>query len=128
MKNNISRRTILKKGCAAVTAATLANSTHLSYSIGSFFDDFIATVLGIWVFKFYETEVFLPIMYITVAIIIYGLWNAFNDPIAGHISGYSFNFMKRFGKRFSWFIIGFWRLFGAIDDTNEFAEERRICC
>ena len=32
MNNNISRRTILKKGCAAVTATTLANSTHLSYA------------------------------------------------------------------------------------------------
>ena len=31
---------------------------HASYAIGSFFDDFIITCLGIMVFKFYETEVF----------------------------------------------------------------------
>lgn len=78
---------------------------HLSYALGSFFDDFIATVLSTWVFKFYETEVFLPIFFITLGIVIYGIWNAFNDPLAGHISGYSFNFMKKYGKRFTWFIM-----------------------
>lgn len=78
---------------------------HASYALGSFFDDFVATVLSMWVFKFYETEIFLPILFITLAIVIYGIWNAINDPIAGHISGYSFNFMKKYGKRFSWFII-----------------------
>lgn len=82
-----------------------SGKTHLSYSLGSFFDDFIATVLATWVFKFYETEVFLPIAFITIAIIIYGIWNAINDPLAGHISGTSFHFMKRYGKRFTWFIM-----------------------
>ncbi len=82
-----------------------STKTHLSYSLGSFFDDFIATVLATWVFKFYETEIFLPVAFISVAIVIYGFWNAVNDPLAGHISGFSFNFMKRYGRRFTWFII-----------------------
>ena len=79
--------------------------THTSYAIGSFFDDFIITCLGIMVFKFYETEVFLPIIFITIAITIYGLWNMINDPIAGHISDKSFEFMRKRGKRFTWFLI-----------------------
>jgi GPH family glycoside/pentoside/hexuronide:cation symporter len=79
--------------------------THASYALGSMFDDFIITVLGIMVFKFYETEVFLPIIWITIAIIIYGVWNMVNDPIAGHISDQSINFMRRKGKRFTWFLI-----------------------
>ena len=78
---------------------------HTSYAIGSFFNDFITTVLAMWVFKFYETEVFLPIALITIAVIIYGFWNMINDPIAGHISDKSFIFMKRKGKRFTWFMI-----------------------
>ena len=49
---------------------------HLSYALGSFLNDLIATSLGMWVFKFYETEVFLPVGLISIAVIIYGLWNA----------------------------------------------------
>ena len=83
-----------------------STKTHASYALGSLFDDFIITALGIMVFKFYETEVFLPIVFITIAIIIYGLWNMINDPIAGHISDKSsIEFMRRRGKRFTWFII-----------------------
>ena len=82
-----------------------STKTHASYALGSLFDDFIITALGIMVFKFYETEVFLPIIFITIAISIYGLWNMINDPIAGHITDKSIEFMKRRGKRFTWFII-----------------------
>ncbi|MFW9897847.1 MAG: MFS transporter [Candidatus Thorarchaeota archaeon] len=78
---------------------------HTSYALGSFFNDFIITVLSMWVFKFYETEVFLPIALITLAVILYGFWNMINDPIAGHISDRNIQFMKSKGKRFTWFII-----------------------
>ena len=54
---------------------------HISYSLGSFFDDFLATALSFMVFKFYETEVFLQVSFITVAIIIYGLYCAFSQRI-----------------------------------------------
>ena len=89
------------------TVSKIENTSrvHASYAIGSFFDDFIITCLGIMVFKFYETEVFLPIIFITIAITIYGLWNMINDPIAGHISDKSFEFMRKRGKRFTWFLI-----------------------
>ncbi|MHA1492261.1 MAG: MFS transporter [Promethearchaeota archaeon] len=76
-----------------------------SYALGTFFDDLIATALGILVFKFYETEIFLPISFITMAIIIYGFWNMINDSIVGHISDRNIEFMKHWGKRFTWFII-----------------------
>ena len=91
-----------KEGISEIEHST---KVHASYAIGSFFDDFIITCLGIMVFKFYETEVFLPIIFITVAITIYGLWNMINDPIAGHISDKSIEFMKKKGKRFTWFLI-----------------------
>ncbi len=82
-----------------------STKTHTSYALGSFFNDFIATALSMWVFKFYETEVFLPILLITIAVVIYGIWNMVNDPIAGHISDRNIQFMKTRGKRFTWFII-----------------------
>jgi GPH family glycoside/pentoside/hexuronide:cation symporter len=78
---------------------------HFSYSFGSFFDDFLATVLSFMVFKFYETEIFLHVTLVTAAIIIYGLWNMFNDPLAGHISNRNIKYMRKYGKRFTWFLI-----------------------
>ena len=77
---------------------------HASYALGSFFDDFLATALSFMVFKFYETEIFLNITLITIVVVIYGLWNMFNDPLAGHISNLNIKFMKKRGKRFTWFL------------------------
>ncbi|MFX0060028.1 MAG: MFS transporter, partial [Candidatus Heimdallarchaeota archaeon] len=78
---------------------------HASYALGSFFDDFLATALSFMVFKFYETEVFLNITLISIVVVIYGLWNMFNDPLAGHISNLNLRFMKKRGKRFTWFLL-----------------------
>jgi GPH family glycoside/pentoside/hexuronide:cation symporter len=79
--------------------------THLSYSLGSFFDDFLATVVSFMVFKFYETEVFLPVFYISLGIVLYGFWNMINDPIVGHISNKNIDFMRKKGKRYTWFLL-----------------------
>ena len=77
-----------------------SNKIHWSYSFGSFFDDFGTTVLGTWYFIFYETEIGLNTILISIALIIYGIWNAINDPIAGVISDYPFKFTRKKGKRF----------------------------
>ncbi|MBN2157005.1 MAG: MFS transporter [Candidatus Lokiarchaeota archaeon] len=79
--------------------------THLSYSFGSFFDDFIMTAFSIRVYHFYETELLLPGVFVSVAIAIYGAWNMFNDPLAGYISDKEFKFTRKLGKRFTWFIL-----------------------
>jgi GPH family glycoside/pentoside/hexuronide:cation symporter len=79
--------------------------THTSYSLGSFYSDFLSTVLSLMVFKFYETEIFLPLIFITIGIVIYGIWNMLNDPFAGYISERNIGFMKKMGKRFTWFLI-----------------------
>ncbi|MHA1899334.1 MAG: MFS transporter [Promethearchaeota archaeon] len=81
------------------------SKTHLSYSFGSFLDDFIMTAFSMRVYLFYETELFLPNALISIAMIIYGIWNMFNDPIAGYVSDKHFRFTKKFGKRFTWFIL-----------------------
>ena len=82
-----------------------STGVHLSYSAGSFLNDFLSTVLAMWVFKFYETEVFLSIWYITIGIVIYGFWNMVNDPFAGHISDLPIPLTKKLGKRFAWFLM-----------------------
>jgi GPH family glycoside/pentoside/hexuronide:cation symporter len=76
---------------------------HLSYALGSFLDNFIATAFIIRVIGFYETEVFLPVAFISLAYIIYGIFNAINDPIIGYFSDRNTRFTKRWGRRYPWF-------------------------
>ena len=82
-----------------------SNKIHWSYSLGSFYDDFATTALATWYLKFYETEIFLSIGLLVAAVVLYGLWNAVNDPIAGYISEHPFKFTKKLGKRFTWFFL-----------------------
>ena len=82
-----------------------SSKIHWSYSFGSFFDDFGTTALGTWYYIFYETEIGLSTILVTIALVIYGIWNAINDPIAGYISEKPFEFTRKRGKRFTWFII-----------------------
>ncbi len=95
----------MEKTVEDIDTSTSSLKTQFSYSLGSFLSDFAGTALGVWVFKFYETEVFLPILYISLATIIYGVVNMLNDPFAGHISGKPNRLARRWGKRFSWFVI-----------------------
>ena len=60
---------------------------HASYALGSLFNDFIGTALGIMVFKFYETEIFLPIIYIELKLpakfSVDSRFNPLNPPCQG---------------------------------------------
>ena len=78
---------------------------HWSYSIGSFYNDLITTCLATWVFKFYETEVFLALELSVIAFILWGVWNAFNDPIVGYISDLDLKFARKRGKKYTWFLL-----------------------
>jgi GPH family glycoside/pentoside/hexuronide:cation symporter len=80
-----------------------SSKIHLSYALGSFLDNFIATAFIIRVLGFYETEIFLPVALISIAYIIYGIFNAINDPIIGYFSDRNTRFTKRWGRRFPWF-------------------------
>ncbi len=80
-----------------------SSKIHLSYALGSFLDNFVATAFIIRVIGFYETEIFLPIALISLAYIIYGIFNAINDPIVGYFSDRNTRFTKRWGRRFPWF-------------------------
>lgn len=95
----------MKKTIEDINASTSSTIKQISYSLGSFLNDFLATALGVWVFKFYETEVFLPIIFISIATVIYGFVNMLNDPWAGHISDKPTRLSRRWGKQFSWFVI-----------------------
>ncbi len=83
-----------------------SSKTHISYSLGSFLDQFFVSSFTIRVIFYYENELFLSIVLIGIAFVIYGFWNMINDPLIGWFSDKGTRFTKRWGRRFPWFLVG----------------------
>jgi len=78
-----------------------------SYSSGFFINEFIQGVLIFLLFFYYEVEIGLAAWMTGLGLIIYALWDAFNDPLLGYLSDRPFRFTKKWGRRFPWIIVGF---------------------
>jgi GPH family glycoside/pentoside/hexuronide:cation symporter len=78
----------------------------LSYSSSGFWSMFAWSVFGAWVFYFYEIAVGLNALYIALAMIIFTLWDAINDPLIGFLTDRKLKFTKKIGKRFPWIVLG----------------------
>lgn len=78
-----------------------------SYSSGFFINEFIQGVLIFLLFFYYEVEIGLVAWMTGLGLIIYALWDAFNDPLLGYLSDRPFRFTKKWGRRFPWIIVGF---------------------
>lgn len=77
-----------------------------SYGVGRFLAEFLTGAFAAVVFKFYETEVGLPSAYAAIAIIIYAIWNAVNDPLLGYFTSKPTFLSKKLGRRFPWILFG----------------------
>lgn len=80
--------------------------TMASYGVGKYLAEFLTGAFGAVVYKFYETEIGLPALYVALATILYSLWNAVNDPLIGYLTNKGAPFSSRLGRRFPWIIIG----------------------
>lgn len=56
-------------------------------------------------FWFYETEILLPVIFISLAQIIFIVWDAFNDPLIGYLSDRPNKFTRKYGRRFPFIMI-----------------------
>ena len=82
-----------------------SSKMHLSYGLGGFLDNFFTGAFAVRVINFFEKEISLDIAYVSLAFILYGIWNMFNDPLAGYFSDKNYRFTSRWGRRFPWFVI-----------------------
>jgi len=98
---NVNSNSIKNDSSAEIKYSSL---THLSYSLGGFFDNFLTAAFTIRVIGFYEDELLVPIILIGVAFFFYGIWNMVNDPLAGYLSDKTTRFTERWGRRFPWFL------------------------
>lgn len=81
-----------------------SKKTMASCSVGNIVTEILAAVLAVMLFAFYETEVGLGSSLTGVALIVFAVWDATNDPIVGYFSDRPFRFTKKWGRRFPWVI------------------------
>lgn len=73
--------------------------TMASYGTGKFLGEFLTGAYGLMVYYFFETELGLSGLFVSIATIIYSIWNAINDPLIGYTTG-------KKGKRKNWIVTG----------------------
>ena len=59
---------------------------HVSFAIAGLLDQFYISSFTVRVIFYYENELFLSILWIGIAFLIYGFWNMINDPLLGWLS------------------------------------------
>jgi len=78
----------------------------LSYGMGDLLWQIFTGIFGGLFFIFWEVVVGLNIWIITLAYVIFAVWNIINDPIVGYLADRPRKFWSRLGKRYPWFVIG----------------------
>ncbi len=77
-----------------------------SYGFGSMGREFVQMAFNVLVFFYYEVEVGLNVWLIGLALIIFAIYNAINDPLIGYLTNRPFKFTKKWGRRFPWLLLG----------------------
>ena len=72
--------------------------------MGRFLAEALTGAFGSLVFKYYETEVGMSGWWVALAIGLYSLWNAVNDPLIGWFTARPTPLSARFGRRFPWIV------------------------
>ncbi|MHA2276555.1 MAG: MFS transporter [Candidatus Kariarchaeaceae archaeon] len=94
-----------------MSTVTAKTRDMVSYGVGKFQSEFFNQAFGVLAFLYYETEVNLDLGLTALALIIYSLWNAINDPLIGFLTEKRANpFADKYGRRFPWILVGlfFW--------------------
>ncbi|MBD3195833.1 MAG: MFS transporter [Candidatus Lokiarchaeota archaeon] len=77
-----------------------------SYGFGSFSREFMRIAFSASAFYFFEKEINLNVWLVSLAFVLFAIYNMFNDPLIGYLTNRPFNFTKKLGRRFPWILIG----------------------
>ena len=90
-----------------MSTVTAKTRDMFSYAVGKFQSEFFNQAFGVLAFLYYETEVNLDLGLTAIALIIYSMWNAINDPLIGFLTEKRANpFAQKYGRRFPWILVG----------------------
>jgi len=81
----------------------ISRGRDICYAFGNFSGGIVSYVMGSWYMYFYVDHLGLATKYYSIAMVIYGIWNAINDPIMGIISDKT---RSRWGRRKPYMIFG----------------------
>jgi GPH family glycoside/pentoside/hexuronide:cation symporter len=87
----------------SVSQSIATHNSPLAYGIGSFGLDSIYTVFAGYYMFYYIDQLGLVVAMAAIINIIYGIWDAIDDPLAGFLSD---NTRTRWGRRRPWLLIG----------------------
>lgn len=76
----------------------------VSFGLGRFLAEALTGAFGSLVFKYYETEVGMSGWVVALAVILYSVWNAVNDPLIGWFTARPTRLSARLGRRFPWIV------------------------
>ncbi len=66
----------------------------------------INSLVGLTImYYFYTVEVGLPISYMIIAMVLFGVWNMINDPLLGYLTDRPMKWTKKYGLRRPWIVI-----------------------
>lgn len=74
----------------------------VSFSLGHLILGGSAGFFSTIIFYYYEVEVGLPVILLSIGFMIFAVWNMVNDPILGYLTDKPFRWTKKYGMRFPW--------------------------
>ncbi len=78
----------------------------LSYSFGYLIGTALGGAFFVVVFYYYEVELGMNVALLGLAIVIYGVYNMFNNPLFGYLTDRPLKWTRKWGMRFPWIMIG----------------------
>ncbi len=78
----------------------------ISYGSAGFWSMLAYGIFNGWLMFFYESAIGLNIAYIALAMLIFTVWDAINDPLIGFLTDRITKYTRKIGKRFIWIVIG----------------------
>ena len=75
------------------------------YSFGNIVSTFFITAYSTLIFYFYEVEVGLPVLLVSLALILFAIFNMISVPLLGYLTDRPTKWTKKYGFRTPWIII-----------------------
>ncbi len=79
---------------------------YASNSSFQFTVTFLSTVQTLFLFFYYESVIGLNAFYVFLALTVFTIYDAFNDPIIGFLTDRNLRWTRKWGRRFPWIVIG----------------------
>ncbi len=80
---------------------------YASNSTFQFTVTFLSTAQALYLLFYYETVIGLNSGFVVLALTIFTIYDACNDPILGFLTDRNFRWTRKWGRRFPWIVIGF---------------------